>query len=299
MNRIARLLALAVVLSIPYPIAQAEENFQSPDIFVLGDSQLSFGAGVAFVEFFRNISGQCGLKKGLSVGVLGVRSSSLTAWTATETAGKNSICGIDPKWNVNAGSFGVINRTKNKYVQIGQGEAYQFCRAGQSPFQAMFASGYYNPKLFVMFFLGNATERWAKSAADALVDVKKTIRDLPPGMPCIFMTTAPAYTEKVVRERQQAQVNIENAFLTVGKQCTFVRGYTPTTVSANLGNAANFRRKPDGSVKDPYHPTEDSARQFLSLVKDDLCAARLGNDTARILCDLLGYGAQDIVVGFS
>jgi hypothetical protein len=264
---------IASLIAISKIPAQAESNFQSPEIFVLGDSQLSFGAGVAFIEFFKGISGQCGLTKGMSVGVLGVRSSSLTAWTSTDTSSKNSICGIDPKWKVNAGSFGVINKTKKKYVQIGEGEAYQFCRAEQSPFQAMFANGYYDPKLFVMFFLGNATERWAKSADDALTDVRRTMRDIPANVPCIFMTTAPGYTEKIVRERQLAQTNIERAFKTAGKQCTFVRGYTPATIAANLGNAANFRRKPDGSVKDPYHPTEDSARQFLSLVKDDFCDA--------------------------
>ena len=274
MHKIARLFTWFILFySLGFVVAQAEDGFQSPDIFVLGDSQLSFGAGVAFVEFFKQIEGQCGLKKGLSVGVLGVRSSSLTAWTAADTAGKNSICGIDPKWNVNAGSFGVINKTTNKYVQVGQGAAYQFCQAGQTPFQAMFAKGYYNPKLFVMFFLGNATERWANSAAEALFDVKRTVRDLPAGMPCVFMTTAPAYTQKVVDQRTKAQANIEAAFKTVGKQCSFVRGYTPVTVSANLGNPANFRRKPDGSVKDPYHPTEDSARSFLRLVKNDFCAA--------------------------
>ena len=273
MLNIARLLIVIVFGVISQRAAVAEGNFKSPDILVLGDSQLSFGAGVAFVEFFKSIEGSCGIKRGSSVGVLGVRSSSLTAWTANDAGGKKSICDIDPKWKVNAGSFGVINQTKNKYVQIGQGEAYQFCEAGQSPFQSMFADGYYNPKLFVMFFLGNATERWANSAADAQFDVERTVRDLPPGMPCVFMTTAPAYTEKVVRQRQQAQANIEKAFVTSGKRCSFVRGYTPSTVGANLGNAANFRRKPDGSVKDPYHPTEDSARQFLSLVKADLCNA--------------------------
>jgi hypothetical protein len=274
MFRITRLLALFIVIAgIGQKPVSAENNFESPDIFVLGDSQLSFGAGVAFVEFFDKISGKCGLKRGLSVGVLGVRSSSLTAWTAQDEAGKKSICGIDPKWNVNAGSFGVINRTKNKYVQVGKGEAYQFCRAGRTPFQAMFDNGYYNPKLFVMAFLGNATERWANSYSDALADVQRTMKDLPANMPCVFMTTAPGYTERVVRQRQQAQDNIERAFVTAGKRCTFVRGYTPATIAANLGNAANFRRKPDGSVKDPYHPTEDSARQFLSLVTDDLCKA--------------------------
>jgi hypothetical protein len=253
--------------------ARAQEGFENPDVLVLGDSQLSFGAGVAFVEFFKKNGAACGLPKSASVGVIGVRSSQLVAWTAKDAAGKKSICDVDPKWKVNAGSFGVVNRTKNKYVQIGEGPAYQFCKPGLSPFQAMFKEGYYNPKLFVMFILGNATERWANSAADAQNDVRRMMKDLPAGMPCVFMTTAPAYTEAVVRQRKQAQDNVEKAFATSGKSCTFVRGYTDATISANLGNPANFRRKPDGTVKDPYHPTEESARQFLSLVKNDFCEA--------------------------
>lgn len=252
---------------------QAQDRFENPDVLVLGDSQLSFGAGVAFVEFFKRHGASCGLPKAASIGVIGVRSSQLVAWTARDSVGKKSICDVDPKWKVNAGSFGVVNKTNNKYVQIGQGAAYQFCKPGKSPFQAMFEEGYYDPKLLVLFILGNATERWANSEAEALNDVRRTMKDLPAGMPCVFMTTAPAYTEKVVRQRQQAQDNIEKAFATVGKSCSFVRGYTDATVSANLGNPANFRRKPDGSVKDPYHPTEDSARQFLSLVKNDFCKA--------------------------
>jgi hypothetical protein len=253
--------------------AYAQDSFENPDVLVLGDSQLSFGAGVAFVEFFKKHGASCGLPKSASIGVIGVRSSQLVAWTAREATGKKSICDVDPKWKVNAGSFGVVNKTNNKYVQIGQGASYQFCKPGLSPFQAMFADGYYDPKLLVLFILGNATERWANSEADALFDVRRTVKDLPADLPCVFMTTAPAYTEKVVLQRKQAQDNVEKAFAAVGKRCSFVKGYTEATIAANQGNPANFRRKPDGSVKDPYHPTEDSARQFLSLVKNDFCKA--------------------------
>jgi hypothetical protein len=254
-------------------MALAEEKFQSPDVLVLGDSQLSFGAGVAFIEFLRKNGKACGLNPNWSIGVLGVRSSSLRAWTAQDGAGKKAICDIDPKWKVNAGSFGVINKTSNKYVQIGQGDAYQFCEAGKSPFQAMFAGGYYNPKIFVMAFLGNATERWASSEADALDDVRRAMRDVPADLPCIFMTTAPGFTAKINSERQRAQDSIEKAFKAAGKRCTFVQGYTPATIAANQGNASKFRLKPDGTVKDPYHPTENSAREFLSLIKGSLCNA--------------------------
>lgn len=254
-------------------MASAQDKFQSPDILVLGDSQLSFGAGVAFIEFLKKNGKACGLNPNWSVGVLGVRSSSLRAWTAKDGGGKKAICDVDPKWKVNAGSFGVINKTGNKYVQIGQGDAYQFCEAGKSPFQSMFAGGYYNPKMFVMAFLGNATERWANSESDALDDVKRVMQDIPSDLPCIFMTTAPGYTAKINGERQRAQNNIEKAFKTAGKRCTFVQGYTSATIAANQGNAVKFRLKPDGTVKDPYHPTENSAREFLSLIKGTLCDA--------------------------
>ena len=270
----ASIAVLAVFLSMSsIEMVSAQDKFQSPDILVLGDSQLSFGAGVAFIEFLKKNGKACGLNPNWSVGVLGVRSSSLRAWTAKDGGGKKAICDIDPKWKVNAGSFGVINKTKNKYVQIGEGEAYQFCEGGRSPFQSMFAGGYYAPKIFVMAFLGNATERWANSEADALDDVRRTMQDLPSELPCIFMTTAPGYTPKINGERQRAQDNIEKAFKTAGKRCTFVQGYTSATIAANQGNAAKFRLKPDGTVKDPYHPTENSAREFLSLIKGTLCDA--------------------------
>jgi hypothetical protein len=254
-------------------VASAQNKFQSPDVFVLGDSQLSFGAGVAFIEFLKKNQKACGLNPNWSIGVLGVRSSSLRAWTAKDGAGKKAICDVDPKWKVNAGSFGVINKTANKYVQIGQGDAYQFCETGKSPFEAMFADGYYKPKIFVMAFLGNATERWAKSESDALDDVKRTMLEIPNDMPCIFMTTAPGYTGKINGERQKAQDNIEKAFQKAGKRCSFVQGYTPDTITANQGNPSKFRLKADGTVKDPYHPTENSAREFLSLIRGSLCGA--------------------------
>ena len=152
-------------------------------------------------------------------------------------------------------------------------ELDQFCQKGVTPFQAMFARGYYMPRLLVMFFLGNATDRWAGNPADAMEDVRRTMHDLPPDLPCIFMTTAPAYDLATVRIRQRAQANIAAAFESEGRRCTFVEGYTPETIAENRGNSANFRRKPSGKVKDPYHPTEAAARQFLALRRGELCRA--------------------------
>jgi hypothetical protein len=245
----------------------------SPDILVLGDSQLSFGAGMAFIEFFGAMRGDCGLDQDATVGVIGVRSSTLQSWTSTGKSAKSAICDVDPKWKVNAGVYGTLSQGENPYVQIGRGDQFQFCSPERSPLEAVFHEGYYRPDLVLMFLMGNATERWAESPEAALQDVRSFLADLPKGQSCIFMTSAPPYGEKSVRQRQKAQDNIEAAFAKAGGQCSFVPGFTPETVAENMGNEENFRRKSSGKVKDPYHPTEAAARKFMALQRGALCRA--------------------------
>ena len=263
----AALIGLCVTLT-----AMAEVR-GSPDILVLGDLQLSFGAGKAFVDLLDEIKGDCGLARTTTVGVIGVRSSSLQSWTSRGKAGKGAICDVDPKWRVNAGVYGTLSQGKNPYIQIGHGDQFQFCSAKRSPLETMFHEGYYRPKLLIMFLMGNSTERWAGSKDAALQDVRAFLSDLPPDLPCIFMTSAPPYREKLVRLREQAQDNIEAAFDKTGSRCSFVPGFTPETVKQNLGNAANFRRDPSGKVKDPHHPTEAAAHKFMALQRHSLCDA--------------------------
>jgi hypothetical protein len=245
----------------------------APDVLILGDSQLTFGAGEAFLDELGAMAGSCGLKANAKTGVIGVRSSAITSWTSAAKSTKGAICDVDPKWKVNAGAYGTLSQGENPYVQIGKGAQFQFCRAGVSPLQAVFADGYYAPDLVIFFMMGNATERWASDPGAALQDVRALMADLPPGQPCIFMTSAPPYKEKAVRERQQAQDNLKAAFAKTRSHCTFVPGFTPETIAENQGNAANFRRGGSGKVKDPYHPTEAGARRFLKLRRGALCAA--------------------------
>jgi hypothetical protein len=262
-----------VVISICLGPAARAEVQGSPDVLVLGDSQLSFGAGMAFVDLFADLQGECGLAPDTDVGVIGVRSTSLRSWTATSRAALGAMCDVDPNWNVNAGVYGSLALTDNPWVQIGRGAQFQFCTAERSPLQAVFHDGYYQPDLLIMFMMGNAAERWAGSAADALQDVRDFVADVPPGQPCIFMTSAPTYREASVQMRLRAQENLAQAFAQVGAQCSFVPGFTTATIGLNLGNAANFRRNGAGQVRDPYHPTEAAARQFLDLQRDALCMA--------------------------
>jgi hypothetical protein len=262
-----------VLLGLCLATAGKAEVPGAPDILVLGDSQLSFGAGAAFVDLFDQMRGDCGLARDATVGVIGVRSSTLQSWTSQREVAKGAICDVDPKWKVNAGVYGTLAQRGSPYVQIGQGAQFQFCQPDRSPLEAVFHDGYYQPKLVLMFLMGNAADRWAGSPDAALQDVRSFLADLPEGQPCIFMTSAPPYREAAVRLRQAAQDNIAAAFATAGGRCSFVAGLTAETVAENMGNAANFRRGASGKVKDANHPTEAAARRFMALRRDAICRA--------------------------
>ncbi len=265
--------ALPILLLQCMPVAGLAEVRGAPDVLVIGDSQLTFGAGAAFVDALGAMAGTCGLKPGSTVGVIGVRSSALTSWTGRTRKAKSVICDADPQWKVNAGVYGTLSQGENPYVQIGRGAQFQLCSPDHSPLQALFDKGYYTPELLILFMMGNAADRWANSPSAARADVRALMADLPPELPCVFMTSAPPHGAKVVGLRQRAQDNIARAFAANDSRCSFVAGFTPATIAENQGNSQNFRRKPTGKVKDPFHPTEAAARRFLALRKDAVCAA--------------------------
>lgn len=276
------MLMLAGAYLSPQP-SFAADGFKRPDILVLGDSQIAFRSGPAYLSFFNNLDRYCSPNEEQSVllnklgrrkvGVIGVRSSTLSSWTGRSNKEKKRICYVDPKWKVNAGTYGVINRPKKKYVQIGQGKQYQFCKKDLSPFEALFQKGNYAPKLLILSFLGNSAKNWAEHPKTAIVDVQKTIEQLPDNLPCVYMTTAPPYIQRSVDIRLKAQKNLKAAFKKVDDRCSFVEGLNPKTIAANIDNKRHFRLKKSGEVKDPYHPNERGARKFFSLQKNRICTA--------------------------
>jgi hypothetical protein len=289
-------------------MAQAEP-FVSPDILVLGDSQIPFGSGPVFLDFFENLKSHCPPKPAqeaalahiddMKVAVIGVRSTSIQSWTARSGGNKGAICTVDKKWKVNAGTFGFINRTGNKYQQMGRGKPYQFCQKGKSAFEAMFRPDYYRPKLLLMSFLGNSTKRWANNREDALADVEKLMSQIPEGTPCIFMTTAPPYSKKIVDRRLKAQTNIKWAFEQTPRSCTFIEGATPETIAANKGNKRHFRRNKSGRVKDPFHPNERAAKNFMKLEMASICEAIYSEITLPAVVSTGFVDVADTHLGYS
>ncbi|MEM8591275.1 MAG: SGNH/GDSL hydrolase family protein [Pseudomonadota bacterium] len=273
----------AAALTLAGTGAATADEFISPEILILGDSQISFGSGPAFLEFFTDIKAHCHPNEAqaedlkqlgeMRVGVIGVRSTSIHSWVARSGRAKDTICEEDRKWRVNAGTYGFVNMTGNKYVQIGKGKEYQFCAPQKSAFEHMFREDYYMPRLLMLSFLGNSAKRWADSPAKAVEDVEKMMAQLPPDMPCIFMTTAPAYKKSIVDLRLRAQENLMDAFKQTGARCSFIPGATPETVAANQGNKHYFRLNKSGMVKDPFHPNQAAAKNFFALEMDSICNA--------------------------
>ena len=282
LKQIFAFFALLTALAMP-AIANTEKRpGPGPDVLVLGDSQISFGAGRIFNEFFSDIENRCaphdvrgsGLAplENATVASLGVRSTGLHSWVAFDEKTKATICEADKKFGVNAGAYGIAGNENRAFIQIGKGPDYQFCAPKRSAFEELFADGYYAPDLLVMAFLGNASERWANSPKLAREDVGLTLSQIPAGMPCIFMTTVPVFDPAVNRQRSKAQANVKAAFDLFGR-CGFVEAYTPKVVAEIEGRAQYFKRRDDGTVQDPFHPNPTAVRRFVEANTPQMCRA--------------------------
>jgi len=272
--------ASLLALLFGQPAQASDLEFKQPDIFVLGDSQMLFGSGPAFLDFFENIQSHCAPEnaseielKNFSVGVLGVRSTSLNSWVQRDDASKKRICTIDPNWHINASQFGTVKTTEKQFLQIGQEDPFRFCEPGKSAFETMFENQYYDPKLFVTYFLGNSANRWAASMQDAESDAIAAAQQIPADMPCLLMTTAPSYRKSMNEVRLQAQQNFKQAYESAGGKCAFIEGLTPDTIKANERNHLHFKHNKEEWVKDPFHPSPAGAEAFLKLKRADICKA--------------------------
>lgn len=254
-----------------------------PDILVLGDSQISFGAGKEYVRFFAELPNRCEMTQKRTklleklgtrqTAAIGVRSTSLQSWTSTSGPTRGAICDVDKKYGVNAGAYGIDGNPDRVFIQIGKGKSYQFCKPKQTAFESMFADGYYDPDLLILTFLGNSADRWANSPDAAEEDVRRTLAQVPEDTACIYISSAPVYLKKTNDKRMKAQTAIARAFDRADAQCIAVEGFNAKTRAAIEGNPKFFRRNDAGRVKDPHHPSNAAIRQFLKINTTEFCDA--------------------------
>lgn len=244
------------------------------EVLILGDSQISFGAGQAYRAFFTDLTSACGTMPAdfarAQAAAIGVRSTALHHWTTSDPANRRPLCEIDPKFGVNAGSYGVTSPNLS-YVQIGADPAYPFCPEGRSALQAVFDTPMFDPDLIVLGFLGNAAQRW-QSPARVQADWLNAESQIPPGTACLVMTTIPSFGAQENARRQKAQDHLAAAVNRTGR-CVFVAGFTAQTIAEFQDNPRHFRTNAQGEVIDPRHPTAASAARFVELQKPALCAA--------------------------
>ena len=275
----ACLVSLAMAASSSSLVA---EEFKTPEILMLGDSQLSFGAGEVVLDIFENLKMRCEgvvdqtmllseLQK-MRTTLIGARSSSLQSWTTTSGWAYDRLCKKDQTWGVNASIWGYGKETGVPYVQIGEHKGYDFCEKGKTPIQAMFDAGY-NPNLLIFNILGNNAKRWAKDPQSAEVDVARFIEQTPAHLPCIYMSTLPIHTKRRNTQRFKAQAAIKAAFEKAGDRCAFVETLDKQTISLVQGKNKYFKRNKNGSVRDPFHPQKAAARKVYTLKQKEICQA--------------------------
>lgn len=254
----------------------------SPEVLVVGDSQISVAAGPFYQSLFKNFNTICRAHNVSvpntsinfsKVASIGVRSTGLQSWTTRADASKKTICEVDKNFGVNAGTWGLGGTQGRKFVQIGKGEEYQFCRPNLSAFEAMFAKDYYKPKLLVMAFLGNSAERWANTRSGATIDVKETLEQIPDDTACVFMTTAPVFSKETNDLRARAQENVISAFQNHKTRCAVVPGFSKDLRDKIEGNSQYFRTNAEGRVIDPLHPNEGAIKHFFEKNTPVLCRA--------------------------
>ena len=279
-------IAIAIVAgSAALFITNRQPNPLTAEILVLGDSQLSFGGGPTFSALFADLPNQCRditvtaqrleLMEDKRFSMIGTRSTSLNSWVTMKGRPWELLCHKDKKWGVNASTWGAVKPEKRRYVQIGEGENFQFCKPDKPPIQHLFAPGYYQPELLMIYVGGNGAGRLARNPKLAQKDVDAFIQNLPAGLGCIFMMTAPVYQKSQNDRRLKAQANLRAAFAKHERRCSFVDGHTPATRAAIEGQAQYFRRDETGKVKDPYHANKDAGAAFLKLRRAQLCGALL------------------------
>ncbi|WP_370400850.1 hypothetical protein [Sulfitobacter sp. JB4-11] len=266
---LAQLSCTPAAIRAPVP-APPETPTGKAEILLLGDSQISFGAGGAYLQFLQTLGRSCpGVPARFATAkaqAIGVRSTALHHWTASSAPDRDPICEIDKTYGVNAGSYGVTSPGLT-YVQIGAAD-YPFCSSRSTPLES--AVTHIDPDLIILAFLGNATDRW-QSARTARADWQAADAQLPQDIPCMVMTTIPAFEPAENRRRQSAQENLRAAVLATDR-CGFVPGLTPATLKAIEARKDNFRTDATGRVTDATHPTAASAARYIQINQPLLCA---------------------------
>ena len=276
----AAALLLAACLPAATVTTSLANGMRPTDILVLGDSQLAFGSGTAIHDFLDEFAKSCASNDpsaeeraavdAMSVGVLGVRATGLHMWLSRKKRSTRMICVRDPNGLSNASTYGAMRYGGSRWAQIGESPNHQFCGKARSPLENIFAELPAPPRLVVFDFLGLSTFHWL-AEGKLQRDLQRLDQQLPRETACLFLTTIPTYRASINRPRWRTQARLQAALKETGSRCRFVAGHTRTTLAAFENNPAYYRKRRNGSVRDPYHANAAGARRFLKLRGTAIC----------------------------
>ena len=273
------LFALTVSLS-----SASAQSLADPDLLVLGDSQILFRGGPAYVDHFSKLAETCSaliperandFKTHFigDVGVAGIRAASINSWLARQGKEKDALCVPEKSWPENTRGFGVLHTPDQKFHQTGSDGAYPLCQADRSPIETMFKDIAIKPKLLVFAILGGYAKNWAKDEALAQKHAAELAAQVPENTPCLYLSTAPSFSENHNSHRRKGQDHFFDGIQKAPGACLPVRGLTDKTISAFQGNSEFYKTRDDGTVRDVFHPNDLGIRTFLNKVSPAMCQA--------------------------
>ena len=272
-----------IALSIGASSAPAQ-SLQDADLLIVGDSQILFRGGPAYLDHFNKIAETCSaliperatdFKAHFSgdVGVAGIRAATTNSWLAREGKEKDTICVPEKSWPKNTRGFGVLHTPDQKFHQTASDGLYPLCQPNQSALEILFKEVGTKPKLLVLAILGKYADAWAKDKALAHEDAAELAAQVPANTPCIYLTTAPSFAGNHNAKRRLGQGHFFDGLKKAGGACLPVEGLTDETISAFQGNNKLYKAREDGTVRDIFHPNDLGIRTFLKATSPALCQA--------------------------
>ncbi|MEP1444190.1 MAG: hypothetical protein ABJK39_14360 [Hyphomicrobiales bacterium] len=285
MLKTAKIMLASSLIAITTSITAAPaQSLKDADLLVVGDSQILFRGGPAYLDHFNKLAETCGaliperaadFKEHFSgdVGVAGIRAATLNSWLAREGKEKDALCVPEKSWPKNTRGFGVLQTPDQKFHQTGREGNYPLCQADQSPLETLFKQVGNKPNLVVLTILGKYANKWAKNEALAHDDAARLAAQVPAGTPCVYLTTAPSFSGKQNAIRRVGQNHFFNGFEKAGGACLPVKGLTEETIATFEGNNKLYKARKDGSVRDVFHPNDLGIRTFLNMASPAMCQA--------------------------
>ena len=285
MLKTAKVLLASSLITLTVGLSSAfAQSLKDADLLVVGDSQILFRGGPAYLDHFNQLAQTCGtliperaadFTRHFSgdVGVAGIRAATTNSWLAREGKEKDALCVPEKSWPKNTRGFGVLHTPDKKFHQTGRDGNYPLCQPNQSPLETLFKEVGTNPKLLVLAILGKHANVWAKDKALAHKDAAELAAQVPASTPCLYLTTAPSFSEKQNAKRRVGQDHFFSGFQNAGGACLPVKGLTNETISAFEGNNKFYKTREDGTVRDVFHPNDLGIRSFLKTVSPAMCRA--------------------------